>query len=314
MLDRIESLPPPKGDHRSPFVVVGGGETAAEGSGVRKLRGSGVHDQGDMNGPQPDGDGCRIYCRDLAVKAESWLSADSSAHGAPAAVHGADDTRRHSPMNLWLRWLPALILLLLVLSVPLALLSRSANAATLHAASDWVQPLLLSALGIGWITMAGIDLVKGQLRGAFHRGLLRESPWRVDDIPPYLMELPIERLAAQLQAWGEFAIRNPESKHVLLPKGLSWKDSELTPQGRSQLLQQYLDELQLRAELEWAAWLRLAAIGLSTTLSLSGVLLLGELSGGPVVVSALVIASGIVGGHFASVARDIVAMVERRRR
>jgi len=27
-----------------------------------------------------------------------------------------------------------------------------------------------------------------------------------------------------------------------------------------------------------------------------------------------VIASGIVGGHFASVARDIVAMVERRRR
>ena len=218
-------------------------------------------------------------------------------------------------MNSLLRAFPAVLLLLLLVSVALVLIWKpAATPETLWNAVAWVQPILLFAVGIGWITMAGIELVKPQLRGRYHRNLLRKLGWREDTVGRYVLELPIERLTAQLQASGEFALRNPDSK--LVP----WIDRVLhyegldTPQAKSQMLQRRLDHLQLRAESEWRSWLRLAAIGLSSVLSFGGVLILGDLSGGPLAVGALVVAAGIIGGHFASVARDLVALVERNRR
>jgi hypothetical protein len=215
-------------------------------------------------------------------------------------------------MTARLRFVPAVVLLLLAASLGLVFVARPASPTALQDAGAWVQPLLVSAIGIGWVTMAAIELIKPQFRGYYHQRLLQRFGVRnISD--RYLLEQPIERLTAQLQAWGEFALRHPEWSERESIGAVLAGDPSLPPQSRSHLLQRRLDTLQLHAQSEWRTCLRLTAIGMSSALSLGGILLLGNLSGGPVVVAALVIAAGVIGGHFASVARDIVATVERRR-
>jgi hypothetical protein len=172
--------------------------------------------------------------------------------------------------------------------------------------------------------MAIVEMLKPSLRARFHLGLLRRWADSMKEAVPFhgeILELPIERLAAHIQVIAERAIRTPQPRGVglwvLHAVGIGDRD-RVAELAASQTIQIRLDELQLQAESEWRSRLRLLAMA---TAAMVAAVLFGSLSQvdlhrfrDVLSVVPLVGIAAIVGGHFAGVARDLVAVVQRLRR
>lgn len=218
-------------------------------------------------------------------------------------------------MRRLIRLTPVFVALLLLVALA-QFLPRAAvsGAAAVQSVSSWVLPLFSAAIAIGWITMALIEIVKPTIRGYYHRELLHRreayaypppddsrSWWFLSELASgdhYFYELPIEKLTAQLQLAGEQRIRDGDGDY----------------RRSSDALQRDLDALQRTAEAEWRTLVRVAAVAVSGSISAAGLLVLGDLREGWFAAAPFVVASAIIGGHFASLARDITAVVERLRR
>lgn len=143
-----------------------------------------------------------------------------------------------------------------------------------------------------------------------------------------LLELPIEQLTAQIQAASEMVLASGRSNddwfvYALVSEGearshfkrdFAGEDAELRERTRlSYLIQRRLDAIQIQARRRWRQWLRALAfgVGLALTSTVAGVLGLWEKNFLGTLFLVLLLSA--VGGFFASVARDAVAIVERLR-
>jgi hypothetical protein len=199
--------------------------------------------------------------------------------------------------------------------------------------SHWIIPLLTSSLALGFAVMAIIQLFKPEIRATFH---LREIARWIHRFPvnefleivspqahAALLELPIEQLAAQIQAASDAAlvIRSSESKILFDFLGYAYKDLGLVafpddPKQQGQLayfIQRRLDDLQIQVRRGWRRLLRLMSVSVSLLLTFLVASVLGLWDGHIVGTAFLVLLFTLVGAFFASVARDIVAILERLR-
>jgi len=206
----------------------------------------------------------------------------------------------------------------------------------------WITPLLVSSLSLGFAVMAIIQLFKPELRAAFHsehlarwlhfrnRGGLWPSELSLLGIAPEnfgaVLELPIEQLAAQIQAAfdAEVASRSPRSQEFLeriLGKLQPWElyaqmQEPDDPKSRAvlgYLVQRKLDELQIRVHHGWRRLLRSLSLSLSLALTAFVASILGLWRQNLIGTAFAVLLFAALGGFFASAARDIVAVVERLR-
>jgi hypothetical protein len=200
--------------------------------------------------------------------------------------------------------------------------------------SHWIIPLLASSFAIGFAVMAIIQLFKPEVRAAFHRREIerwlgfRDVERFLDAVSlegkAALLELPIEQLAAQIQAASDaaFTIRSPQSEMLLelfvYPYGIDVGPigfaDEPKQQGRlAYIIQRRLDDLQIQVRRRWRQLLRLmsASVALLLTSLMAGILGLWQnaLFG----TAFLVLLLSLVGAFFASVTRDMVAILERLR-
>jgi len=223
---------------------------------------------------------------------------------------------------------------------PLDILSR---------VGQWAVPLFSSAFAVGFVVMALIQLVKPSLRAEFHfrqvrtwlmnprhhpvarfrsgRANSKDASWRfLWDIgeanPNALLALPLEQLTAQIQAAADSRlVQGPEGTEFVIsiigdpsarmPPGASDSDP------RSWLARQVqirLDALQIQARHAWQRYLRILATLVSTTLVALIALLFGQWQVDTLATLFFVLLVGVLGGFFASLARDIVAFIERARR
>lgn len=159
-----------------------------------------------------------------------------------------------------------------------------------------------------------------------------------------LYNLPVERLAGQLNVAAQIALEYP-TKHKLLLAALAGgaESSDLnrvlesTPQFRTEgqpstdqidwvdarnrvahQIQRNLDALQIEMVRRWRLFMQLCAIGISTGLMLVAALLLyprgtwqGMTPKGEAIDIAVVsVLGGLLGGFFARIARDLLAAIE----
>jgi len=196
----------------------------------------------------------------------------------------------------------------------------------------WTLPLFASSLALGFVVMAIIQLFKLQLRAVFHereiRRWLRGEP--VDRflhvVSPgagdALLELPIEQLAAQIQAAADAAlgIKLPVDGWFLMSclGRDNWERfkpiDELRERSTSYIIQRRLDDLQIQVHHGWRQLLRFISLSVSFTLTSFVAAIFGLWRENIVGTAFLVLLSSLLAGFFASVARDIVATIERARR
>ncbi len=207
----------------------------------------------------------------------------------------------------------------------------------------WITPLLASSQSLGFAVMAIIQLFKPELRAAFHsvhlarwlhfrnRGGLWPSELSFLGIAPEnfgaVLELPIEQLAAQIQAAfdAEVASRSPGSeefldrifgKFIQRPELHRLMDEPDDPKARAvlgYLVQRKLDELQISVHHGWRRLLRSLSLTLSLALTAFVASILGLWRQNLIGTAFAVLLFAALGGFFASAARDVVAVVERLR-
>lgn len=195
----------------------------------------------------------------------------------------------------------------------------------------WIVPLLSSSLALGFIVMAVIQSFKPQLRAAFHEAEIRR--WlRGESVSEFLyvvspeagdalLELPIEQLTAQIQAASDAAlgIKSPRSFWFLeLCLGRENREGQQLidePGERSvaYIIQRRLDDLQIQVRSRWRRVLRFLSliIGLLLTAFVAGIF--GLWKQNLIGTAFLILLSSLMAVFFASVARDIVAAIERLR-
>jgi len=193
-------------------------------------------------------------------------------------------------------------------------------------------PLLTSSLALGFAVMAIIQLFKPEVRAAFH---LREIARWLHGRPPYefleivspkagdaLLELPIEQLTAQIQAASDAAltIRSTLARElvesVVGRQDIPFDSIPNDPREQSRvgyIIQRRLDDLQIQVRRGWRRLLRLMSVSISLFLTTFLASILGLWHRGLVGTAFLVLLFSLLGAFFASVARDIVAIIERLR-
>jgi hypothetical protein len=197
--------------------------------------------------------------------------------------------------------------------------------------AHWMVPLLTSSLALGFAVMAIIQLFKPELRAAFH---LREIARWLNG-PPYeflaivspkaedaLLELPIEQLTAQIQAASDAAltIRSPLAPKlvglVVGPQDFPFDSPRDDPREQSRvgyIIQRRLDDLQIQARRRWRHLLRFMSLSVSLLLTTFLASILGLWHEGLVGTAFLVLLFSLLGAFFSSVARDVVAIIEKLR-
>jgi len=195
----------------------------------------------------------------------------------------------------------------------------------------WTLPLLSSSLALGFVVMATIQSFKPQLRAAFHETEIRR--WlRGESVDEFLhvvspeagdalLELPIEQLAAQIQAASDAAlgIKSERSLRFLeLCLGRAnreaWRFTD-EPGDRSvgYVIQRRLDDLQIQVRSRWRRLLRILSLIVGVFLTSFGAGIFGLWRQNLIGTAFLVLVSSLLAGFFASAARDVVAAIERLR-
>jgi hypothetical protein len=199
--------------------------------------------------------------------------------------------------------------------------------------AGWTVPLLSSSFALGFTVMAIIQLVKPQLRAAFQSRALAHWLWGEDPkvflytVSPFaddaLLELPIEQLAAQIQAASDAELATG-SASWFVKACLGKQDIEnmkietdlREPKERTRvayIIQRRLDGLQIEVRRRWRRLLRAMSLGVSFVLCSFVMGLFGLWRENEVGTAFLTVLFSILGGFFASAARDIVAVIERFR-
>jgi len=192
-------------------------------------------------------------------------------------------------------------------------------------------PLLASAIALGVTVMAIIQLLKPPLRAGIHRReiarwLRHGHPERFlfeigPSEPQALLELPIEQLTAQIQAAAEVDLSSGRGHFVyeILGEGVnnspnSVDEAEIRDRTRlGYLIQRRLDALQIRVHRRWRKFLRVFSLTLSGILVSFVGMTFGLWKENFVGTTFLVLVFAVLGGFFASVTRDMVAIIERLR-
>jgi hypothetical protein len=206
---------------------------------------------------------------------------------------------------------------------------------------EWILPLLSSALGLGIIVMAIIQVFKPVIRARFHRQEVQKwlrtssgpdsldkflgqvSPGQSDTI----LELPIEQIVAQIQTAFEATLASDKSLdwfvESLIGKSdppdskLNDEDPKAQIQKRtrqSYIVQRRLDALLIQVKCGWRRRLRLLLFAVSFILAflIAAVFDLWRWDNF-IGIFALVLLLSALSSFFASVARDAVAIIERLR-
>jgi len=210
--------------------------------------------------------------------------------------------------------------------------------------AGWSIPLLSSSLALGFVVMAIIQLFKPEVRAAFHAGeigrwLGRGSYRGIADEFVYLvsprahdalLELPIEQLAAQIQAASDaafadtFGSQSPmhQERGAHLIQLLLGDDYRYPPQmpddpryraGVAYLVQRRLDDLQIQVRQQWRRVLRVMSLFISLVLTVFVASVFGLWRQNPIGTAFLVLLFSLLGAFFASAARDFIAVFERLR-
>lgn len=153
-----------------------------------------------------------------------------------------------------------------------------------------------------------------------------------------VLALPIEQLSAQLASAVDIAIMDQRENLLIALAGesarphiaqlLDWKTQpEIGADTRPEkpellkirntilhVIQRRIDGFQIHVGNEWKSILRIIAIALSGGLAGLGVLVSAKWTDQPFTAAAFTMIVGLLGGLLASVARDLVAIVERYRR
>lgn len=191
--------------------------------------------------------------------------------------------------------------------------------------------------------MAIIQLFKPEIRAAFHSAEL--ARWlhfrdRVGLWPSELeligvgpgtfgavLELPIEQLAAQIQAGSDVALASgshrleefldrivhPDFEGLQILSQLKFRDDPKARATLAYLVQRKIDELQIRVRYGWKRLLRSLSLALSLVLSIFGVTIFHLSQQNFIGTAFLVLLFSLLGGFFASAARDILAAIEHLR-
>jgi hypothetical protein len=270
--------------------------------------------------------------------------------------------RRHAELIVAMGVFVAVILLIRAVTEPND--SRVPPTDGVTEVTGWALPLLVSSLALGFIVMAVVQLIKPSLRVQFHRNQIsrwlkqdrsHRSPAEGDRVgepygfklsideflqdvsqadPDALLELPIEQLAAQVQAavdlelasggdlpplvWAVIGIEEGIPRlQPLTPSGLGGDDaqSEDFVHRRGALsyqVQRRLDALQIEVRQRWRKFLRLLCMLVSVTITSVLATIFGYW-GNAASTALVVILLSALGIFFASVARDAVAILERFR-
>ena len=194
--------------------------------------------------------------------------------------------------------------------------------------------------------MAIIQVLKPPIRVAFHRRQI--ARWLADSkncsvsVDEFLgrvskrrhnalLALPIEQLAAQIQvaSEGALALSNPTDWFIqsLVDKpdkpdekpeisAASDDNCMIKTRDRSQLsfiVQRRIDALQIQVRYSWRRLIRVLSLAVSVILTLVVAIIFSLWQQNFVGTAFLVLLLSALGGFFASVARDVVAIVERLR-
>jgi len=151
--------------------------------------------------------------------------------------------------------------------------------------------------------------------------------------------LPVEQLAAQIASAAELALSNPSHYRVLALLGGAERYQDMRRyaayvreaasqsddpdassaswvQSRNELghhIQRRIDGWQIHSANRWKTALRLAAVAVSASLAFFGVFLSGSFFMQPYTSYTFVLTVGLLGGLLASIARDLIAIVEKHR-
>lgn len=211
--------------------------------------------------------------------------------------------------------------------------------------------ILQAASALGVLSMVVIQSCKQPLRGKFHARALRQwlgdDPQTFDEVieliaPAYerdILALPVEQLAAQLASLADIALLGDKERLLgglagekgrplagryeelfTMKSKSSDADFDRMPEllearsNLSHIIQRRIDGFQVHFGNEWRSILRFMAIALSGLLAALGIFVSGELVSRPYTAAAFALIVGLLGGLLASVARDVVAIVEKYRR
>jgi hypothetical protein len=203
----------------------------------------------------------------------------------------------------------------------------------LHKLSEWCAPLFLSSLAIGFVVMALIQLLKPLIRAGFHRRQIalwlrsrhdgRESYERSFEVDEFLSEisvrnqdallaLPLEQLTAQINATADTLIGLDQKNAYEFINAIVGETMNRSAAG--QLVVRKLDSLQIQTRYAWHRLLRALSIFISIALLAIVAEIFDLWIGDWIGTAFFVLLLGMLGGFFASVARDIVAALEQMRR
>lgn len=149
-----------------------------------------------------------------------------------------------------------------------------------------------------------------------------------------LLELPVEQLTAQIQAASELALTLSDKpdwfvlfllgnqieesdgklKDYIKGESLDEKDKARINAQLSYVIQRRLDALQIKVRRDWRRLLYALAFTLSFLLTATLAWILGILRNSPPGTIYIILLLSIIEGFFATVARDVVAIIERLRR
>jgi hypothetical protein len=215
----------------------------------------------------------------------------------------------------------------------------------INRSTEWAAPLLVSSIALGFMVMAIIQLLKPSLRAAFHfrelvrwlerfrselypRGRLEESLARhlgdslfrsSNELEP-LLELPIEQLAAQIQADAELVLARAEPYDEQRP---SVQQQEVSTSEHAKVseraelsyqIQRSIDRFQIGVRSRWRRQLRALSLGISLILTTLVASVFGLWQVNYFGTMFVVLLNSALACFFASVARDAVAVLERLRR
>ena len=152
--------------------------------------------------------------------------------------------------------------------------------------ATWTVPLLTSSLAIGFAVMAIIQLFKPEIRAAFHAQEIahwlggRPVDEFLEIVSPKagdaLLELPIEQLAAQIQAASDAALtlRSRRSERLVdlvlggPEKEMPFMSDDPKEQSRvAYIVQRRLDDLQIQVRRNWRRLLRLMSVSVALLLT-----------------------------------------------
>jgi hypothetical protein len=229
-------------------------------------------------------------------------------------------------------------------------------------ATGWAVPLLAVSVALGFVVMALIQMFKPALRAYVHRQeirrWIRSGGHRSSNVnrflnrvsfnqPAALVELPIEQLAAQIQAAAEAALASPEAFGPLLQQvagreadlgNVKVRTSDVDASGAgsavgtnasqlrgdseeelnrrskaSYLIHRRIDALQIQVRHRWRGLLRMLSLAGSLLVAATVTAVLDLWRESPVGTALSVLLLSLLGAFFASVARDMTAIIERLR-